>query len=143
MEDAKAFLSMTYNLTVWFMEVYGDWGFIAPAFVMSENVAQPDHEAIIKAREEKIAAFSKQVEAVSTTASAKNSKERAEKGKTVSESMELSETETRYIIDEQRIWWEADTNNLRYSKGIRPQKGRNLVIAEWPSVQGVCQGNQG
>lgn len=50
MEDAKAFLSMTYNLTVWFMEVYGDWGFIAPAFVMSENVAQPDHEAIIKAR---------------------------------------------------------------------------------------------
>ena len=95
MEDAKAFLSMTYNLTVWFMEVSGEWGFIAPAFVMSENVAQPDHEAIIKAREEKIAAFSKQVEAVSTTASAKNSKERAEKGKTVSESMELSETETR------------------------------------------------
>lgn len=52
-EDAKTLLSMTYNLAVWFMEVYGDWGYIAPAFVMPENVAQPDYEAIIKEQEEK------------------------------------------------------------------------------------------
>ena len=44
---------MTYNLAVWFMEVYGDWGYIAPAFVMPENVAQPDYETIIKEQEEK------------------------------------------------------------------------------------------
>ena len=49
--------------------------------------------------------------------------------------MELSEAETRYLIDEQlrKFGWEADTNNLRYSKGTRPQKGRNLAIAEWPT----------
>lgn len=138
-EDAKTLLSMTYNLAVWFMEVYGDWGYIAPAFVMPENVAQPDYEAIIKEQEEKIAALSKQVEAVSTAASSKTSKERAEKGETASESMELSEAETRYLIDEQlrKFGWEADTNNLRYSKGARPQKGRNLAIAEWPTGSAV------
>ena len=140
-EDAKTLLSMTYNLAVWFMEVYGDWGYIAPAFVMPENVAQPDYEAIIKEQEEKIAALSKQVEAVSTAASSKTSKERAEKGETASESMELSEAETRYLIDEQlrKFGWEADTNNLRYSKGTRPQKGRNIAIAEWPTDSAVSK----
>ena len=138
-EDAKTLLSMTYNLAVWFMEVYGDWGYIAPAFVMPENVAQPDYESIIKEQEEKIVALSKQVEAVSTAASTKTSKERAEKGETASESMELSEAETRYLIDEQlrKFGWEADTNTLRYSKGTRPQKGRNLAIAEWPTDSAV------
>ena len=134
-EDAKTLLSMTYNLAVWFMEVYGDWGYIAPAFVMPENVVQPDYESIIKEQEEKIVALSKQVDAVSTAASSKASKERAEKGETASESMDLSEAETRYLIDEQfrKFGWEADTNNLRYSRGTRPQKGRNLAIAEWPT----------
>ena len=138
-EDAKTLLSMTYNLAVWFMEVYGDWGYIAPAFFMPENVVQPDYESIIKEQEEKIAALSKQVEAVSTAASTKTSKERAEKGETASESMELSEAETRYLIDEQlrKFGWEVDTNTLRYSKGTRPQKGRNLAIAEWPTDSAV------
>jgi len=46
----------------------------------------------------------------------------------------LTEDETRKIIDDQlrRVGWEADTENLRYSKGIRPQKGRKIAIAEWP-----------
>lgn len=138
-EDAKTLLSMTYNLAVWFMEVYGDWEYIAPAFVMPEDMVQPDYEAIIKEQEEKIAALSKQVEAVSTAVSTKTSKDRAEKGEAASESMELSEAETRYLIDAQlrKFGWEANTNNLRYSKGTRPQKGRNLAIAEWPTDSAV------
>lgn len=134
-EDAKTLLQMTYNLSVWFMEVYGDWGYIATDFVLPENVTHPDYESIIKEQEAKIVALTKQVNAVSTAASAKTSKERVEKGETVSESMELSEAETRYLIDDQlrKFGWEADTNNLRYSKGTRPQKGKNLAIAEWPT----------
>ena len=53
-EDAKTLLSMTYNLAVWFMEVYGDWEYIAPAFVMPEDMVQPDYEAIIKEQEERL-----------------------------------------------------------------------------------------
>lgn len=45
----------------------------------------------------------------------------------------MNETEIRALIDEQlrKVGWEADTNNLRYSKGTRPLNGRNLTIAEW------------
>jgi len=45
----------------------------------------------------------------------------------------LSEAETREMIDEQlrAAGWEADTANLRFANGARPQKGRCLAIAEW------------
>ncbi|MGO8161490.1 hypothetical protein, partial [Rhizobium leguminosarum] len=47
----------------------------------------------------------------------------------------LTEAQTRAIIDEQlrRVGWEAGTENLCYSKGTRPQKGKNMAIAEWPT----------
>lgn len=140
-DDAKTLLQMTYNLSTWFMEVYGDWGYIPADFVMPEKVVLPDYEAIIKEQEEKIAALSHQVEAVSTEASAKTTTERVRKAETTSENMELSEAETRYLIDEQlrKYGWEADTNNIRYSKGTRPQKGKNLAIAEWPTDSKVSK----
>ena len=55
----------------------------------------------------------------------------------------ISESETRKIIDEQlrRVGWEADTETLRCSKGTRPQKGRNMAIAEWKTNSDV--GNDG
>ena len=134
-DDAKTLLQMTYNLSTWFMEVYGDWGYIAADFVMPQEDALPNYEAIIKEQEEKIAALSRQIEAVSTEVSAKSTSDRAQKAEIVSDNMELSEAETRYLIDEQlrKYGWEADTNALRYSKGTRPQKGRNLAISEWPT----------
>lgn len=140
-DDAKILLQMTYNLSTWFMEVYGDWGYIPAEFVMPEKVALTDYEAIIKAQEEKIAALSHQVQAVSTKASDKSTTERVQKAETASENMELSEPETRYLIDEQlrKYGWEADTNNIRYSKGTRPQKGKNLAIAEWPTDSKVSK----
>lgn len=44
----------------------------------------------------------------------------------------MTESETRALIDKQlrQVSWEADTNNLRYSKGTRPVNGRNIAIAE-------------
>ncbi len=46
----------------------------------------------------------------------------------------LTEAETRALIDEQlrKVGWEADTTNLRYSKGTRPERGKKRAIAEWP-----------
>lgn len=46
----------------------------------------------------------------------------------------LSEELTRVIIDSQlqEAGWEADTETLRYSKGVRPEPNRNMAIAEWP-----------
>ena len=52
-EDAKMLLSITFNLAVWFMETYGDWGFIAPEFVMPEEIHQEYFESLIAAQEQK------------------------------------------------------------------------------------------
>lgn len=50
----------------------------------------------------------------------------------------LDEAETRLLIDDQlrQAGWLADSQNLRYSKGTRPEKGKNMAIAEWPTESG-------
>ena len=55
-----------------------------------------------------------------------------------SERLELDEAATRLLIDGQlrQAGWEADSQQLRYGKGARPQKHRNLAIAEWPTSSG-------
>ncbi|WP_246663257.1 type I restriction endonuclease [Rhizobium sp. WL3] len=53
-------------------------------------------------------------------------------------SLELDERQTRRLIDVQLVdaGWEADSDRLAYQKGARPEEGRNLAIAEWPSDGG-------
>lgn len=55
-----------------------------------------------------------------------------------SRNIELDEPSTRALIDSQlrTAGWEADSVNLRHSKGARPAPGRNLAIAEWPTESG-------
>lgn len=50
----------------------------------------------------------------------------------------LDERETRRLIDIQlrAAGWEADSEELTYQNGVRPQKGRNLAIAEYPTANG-------
>ena len=54
------------------------------------------------------------------------------------EALELDEAATRRLIDEQlrEAGWTVDSANLRHGQGARPQKGRNLAIAEWPTESG-------
>ncbi|MEP4376173.1 MAG: type I restriction-modification system endonuclease, partial [Algoriphagus sp.] len=49
--------------------------------------------------------------------------------------IEMSEAETRTLIDEQLklAGWEVDTNTINFRKSkTLPQRGKNLAIAEWP-----------
>lgn len=52
------------------------------------------------------------------------------------QSFELSEAETRLLIDKQlnQAGWITDTELLNYAKGVRPQDGLNLAIAEYPTL---------
>lgn len=52
--------------------------------------------------------------------------------------IDLDEQATRALIDQQLrdTGWEADTNDLRFSKGVRPAKGRYMAITEWPTKSG-------
>lgn len=52
--------------------------------------------------------------------------------------IQLDEKATRELIDQQlrEAGWEADTAQMRYSAGTRPEPGRHLAIAEWPTASG-------
>lgn len=54
------------------------------------------------------------------------------------EHLTLDESETRLLIDAQlrAAGWDADTVAISYKAGVRPTKGKNLAIAEWPTSSG-------
>ncbi len=52
--------------------------------------------------------------------------------------IDIDEAATRTLIDAhlRARGWDADTQTLRHSAGVRPTRGRNLAIAEWPTKSG-------
>ncbi len=62
----------------------------------------------------------------------------SQKTQKASTQLTLNEELTRIIIDQQLIeaGWDADTQELDYKKGARPEKGKNKAIAEWPTTGG-------
>lgn len=93
-----------------------------------------------KAAEQKML---EETEKIAAAAKAVAADERRKRALAAASQRQKSEAETRYMIDTQlrKVGWEADTENLRYGKGIRPQKGKNLAIAEWPTLSSA--GNKG
>ncbi len=57
---------------------------------------------------------------------------------TAASAIELDESDTRKIIDEQlrKVGWIVDSTAITYGRGARPQKGQNLAISEWPTANG-------
>lgn len=58
--------------------------------------------------------------------------------KSAASAVQLDEADTRKLIDQQLrlAGWEADSEALKFNKGIRPEKNRNRAIAEWPTESG-------
>lgn len=73
-----------------------------------------------------------------TAAPAQDISKLVEQAQEAGQHLDLDEADTRCLIDRQlrEAGWEADTQNLTYAKGTRPQKGKNLAIAEWPTEKG-------
>ena len=140
--DGKALLQMAYGLCEWFMQTYGDWNYQNQPFVMPSETTEPINSDKMReqAQEEKLIEEAEET-AAAAPAIEKETRKR-QSGKAASQRIK-SEAETRYLIDEQlrKVGWEADTEQLRYSKGMRPAKGRNIAIAEWPTDSTV--GNRG
>ena len=140
--DGKAWLQMAYSLCEWFMQTYGDWNYQNRPFVMPLDTPEPisRNQENEQAHEEALIQAAEKAAEVSPTVE----KEARRKLSSKAASQRIkSEAETRYLIDEQlrKVGWETDTELLRYSKGTRPAKGRNIAIAEWPTDSTV--GNRG
>ncbi|MDM5177059.1 type I restriction-modification system endonuclease [Massilia sp. DJPM01] len=70
-----------------------------------------------------------------TTTSAQEVQRFARRAARAAQQVTIDEAGTRLLIDQmlRDAGWEADTIALTYAKGTRPQRNRNLAIAEWPS----------
>ena len=77
--DAKTLLEMTWRLACWFMEVYGDWGYIPEPFVMPTEQPSIDYAALLAEREAEIEQLNAKVTAVMTAAAAAPKQERKKK----------------------------------------------------------------
>lgn len=140
-KEGQTLLEMAYSLCEWFMQTYGDLQYKHCKFVMpTEADAQSITDNDDKAAEQKML---EETEKIAAAAKAVAADERRKRALAASSQRQKSEAETRYMIDTQlrKVGWEADTENLRYGKGIRPQKGKNLAIAEWPTLSSA--GNKG
>ena len=140
-KEGQTLLEMAYSLCEWFMQTYGDFQYKHCKFVMpTEADAQSITDNDDKAAEQKML---EETEKIAAAAKAVAADERRKRALAAASQRQKSEAETRYMIDTQlrKVGWEADTENLRYGKGIRPQKGKNLAIAEWPTLSAA--GNKG
>ena len=91
--------------------------------------------------EEKEEELTKAAVACAKRAEQVDKKVRLKQANKMASQRQKSEAETRYMIDEQlrQVGWEANTQEIRYSKGARPTKGRNMAIAEWPTDSTVSK----
>lgn len=150
--SAKTNLQMAYKLAQWYALSYGE-GTGGHTFVMPQEGDNPniaELQAEKEAQEQQIKALTEQLlelqkqqsywEAAQTKEFINAQKERARRTEQYVKNLQLSEAETRQLIDAQlcEAGWQADTEHLRYSKGTRPEKGKNLAIAEWPTDKGLA-----
>lgn len=141
-DEGKVLLQMAHGLCEWFMQTYGNWDYQSAAFVMPTEIQSIDAvDRLSDEAQEKSLVQEAEKKAAASRSVAKDTR-RQQAAKAASR-RQKTEAETRYIIDQQlrQVGWEADTENLRYSNGTRPAKGRNLAIAEWPTDSTV--GNHG
>ena len=100
-----------------------------------ESLAQEAESKLIQIR----AKFTQTNKQIAKEFNARPDKDKTEFIATISKAtLELSEADTRLIIDQQlnNAGWQADTKNITYSKGSRPEPHTCKAISEWPTASG-------
>ena len=140
-EKILFFLQITHSLCGWFFQTYGDESyrqqdFAAPHDAESSGPSSPSSKEEV-GHENALA--DQAVSRAAQASSALPENIRRKRAAVAAGKRHVSEAETRYLIDEQlrKVGWEADSETLRHSLGTRPQAGRNLAIAEWPTDASV------
>lgn len=149
-EAAETLLRMAYKLARWFALSYGEGTKGHSEFVLPEKntISVEDLKTEKEAQEKQIESLQnqlfelqKQKEYLEESQSKEflsAQKERVKKSQKYAGQLSLSEAETRKIIDAQlqEVGWQADSIRLKYSQGTRPEKGKNIAIAEFPTDKG-------
>jgi len=87
-----------------------------------------DYETKIKALQAQLAAADEKTQTAQRNQINKNTQ-------AATQHIVLDEALTRILIDQQLIeaGWTAESETLTYKGGARPEKGKNIAIAEWPT----------
>lgn len=147
--DASLCLQVAYGVCEWFMETYGDYRYTHRPFVMPEKAPAPSLTSSVPAASAQAPAVSltkpsltpkeKSLAQAASQAADKApkvpKKQRIAKNADVAYHRDISEAETRYLIDAQlrQVGWEVDSQTLTYAKGARPARNTYRAIAEWPT----------
>ncbi|MDE6747540.1 MAG: type I restriction-modification system endonuclease [Lachnospiraceae bacterium] len=134
-ERALNNLPLLYELCVWYMQTYGDNSYKPVGYVQPIDIEINLEELEKENRELDELNKSLLIELAQIQKSGKTDSDRRAIAYKQATNVKLSEAQTRELIDEQlrKVGWDADTAEIRYSKGVRPTKGKNLAIAEWPT----------
>lgn len=134
-ERALNNLPLLYELCVWYMQTYGDYNYKPAGYRPPIDIAVSlvDLEREKRELEERNKTLLLELQQIQKAGKANRARRAIAYSKAAN--VKLSEAQTRELIDEQlrKVGWEADTEEIRYSKGARPTKGKNLAIAEWPT----------
>jgi type I restriction enzyme R subunit len=125
--SALSTLKIAWQLGGWFHRTFGDPQFRSGPF----QPPQPAEKATLTAQLQDLQSHAAPPSAVVASGLRKAAR-------TAAAAIDLDEAATRQLIDEQlrQAGWEADSQALRYGAGARPQKNRNVAIAEWPTRSG-------
>lgn len=132
LDQAKENLRMTFDLTSWFMQTYGECDFEPLEYVEPRNISISIEELETKNKQQEIYIVDLENKIKDLQRTGKSSVERRNKAYINARRYQLSEHDTRLIIDQQlrEVGWEADTDNMKQSNS-KPEKGHNKAIAEW------------
>jgi len=135
-----------WQLGIWFQRVFLKNDFQPKPFVEPQAKSDVDtlleERTILAAKAEqanaKVEELLKRQQVASKKRQARTFDKYRRTARVASQSVYLDEPQTRQIIDAQlrQAGWEADTTNLRYNRGTRPERSRNLAIAEYPTASG-------
>lgn len=146
--DASLCLQVAYGICEWFMATYGDYRYTHRPFVLPEKASVPapvsqtaaaapapapaPAKPSLTQKEKSLARAAAQT---ARKAPKVPRKQRITKNADVAYHRDISEAETRYLIDAQlrQVGWEVDSRNLTYSRGSRPARNTYRAIAEWPT----------
>ena len=128
--EALTLLQTAQQLGIWFHRTFSDRNFKSKAFIPpSDTTTQRNAE--LKAKIEELEKIITDTQIANQHPTTKQTAAIIARGEAASKTIDLNEDQTRALIDQQLRdrGWEVDSENLRYSQGFRPTKGKltNLI----------------
>ncbi len=138
MGEAEALLSLVVKLCGWFNEVYGSDCTFNSEDIEYKTPEYIDYKEKYETLLSEVEIKSKEFQALKSEDITHKTPEERKRIIRSKKPIELTEAETRVLIDEQlrEAGWEVDTNSLNYKLNkTLPEKGKAMAIAEWLCVK--------